>query len=221
MIELRARPVAAPRTGKRPGVYVMLLTVVAVLNLVGLVMVLSASPVLSIRSYGSPWHFFVHQSMWAGLGGVGFMAALRIDYHLWRRLMAPAVALSVLGLVAVLIPGIGVKVSGASRGIGSSSLQLQPSEFAKIALVLFAAHVLDRRGDHRRWAYRAAPVLLMLGLLVGLVILQPDMGTSLVLGAIALGMLFAAGLPLKGLFGLLSVGALGALGMAAVGPYLW
>jgi len=199
----------------------MLLAVVAALNLVGLVMVLSASAVLSIRTYGSPWHYFVHQAMWVGLGAVVFLAALRIDYHHWRRLMAPAMAASILGLIAVLVPGVGVKVSGASRWLGSSSLQLQPSEFAKIALVLFVAHVLDRRGDHRRWAYRAAPVLLMLGLLVGLVMLQPDMGTSMVLASIAVGMLFAAGIPFKGLAGLMSVGAVGALGMAVAAPYRW
>jgi cell division protein FtsW len=211
----------APPKAKRASVYVMLLAVVTALNLVGLVMVLSASAVLSIRNYGTPWHYFIHQLMWVSLGGVAFIGTLRIDYHVWRRFTIPALAVSVVGLVAVLIPGVGVEVSGASRWIGSSSLQLQPSEFAKMALVLFVAHILDRRGDHRRWAYRAAPVLLVLALLVGLVMLQPDMGTSLVLAAIALGMLFAAGLPLRGLVGLVGLGAVGALGMAVAAPYRW
>jgi hypothetical protein len=119
----REQPVISPpRPAKRTGVYVMLLAVVAALNLVGLVMVLSASAVLSIRTYGSPWHYFVHQAMWVGLGAIVFWAALRIDYHRWRRLMAPAMAVSILGLMAVLVPGVGVKVSGASRWLGSSSL---------------------------------------------------------------------------------------------------
>jgi cell division protein FtsW len=152
---------------------------------------------------------------------VVFVLALRVDYHLWRRFMALAVAVSVAGLVAVLVPGLGVKVSGASRWLGSSSLQLQPSEFAKIALVLFAAHVLDRRGDHPRWVYRAAPVLLLLIVLVVLVMLQPDMGTSMVLASIAVGMLFAAGMPIKGLAGLMGLGAVGAFGMAVAAPYRW
>ena len=98
--------------------------------------------------------------------------------------------------VAVLVPGVGVKAYGASRWIGTSSIQLQPSELAKLALILFAADVLDRRGGRTATgSTRPAPVLAMLVALVGLVMLQPDMGTTMVLVVIAVAMLFTAGMP--------------------------
>jgi cell division protein FtsW len=219
LVEDRSRP--AEVKAKRASAYVMLLIVVATLNLVGLVMVLSASAILSISNYGSPWHYFEHQVMWVALGGLAFAFALRFDYHHWRRLVLPALLASFAGLAAVLVPGVGVESSGASRWLGSSSLQIQPSEFAKMALVFFVAHILDRRGDHQRWAYRVSPVMAVLVVMIGLIMLQPDMGTCLVLASIAIGMLFAAGLPLRALVGLGVIGAAGALGMAVAAPYRW
>lgn len=205
----------------RATAYVMLLVVIAALNLVGLVMVMSASAVLSIRNYGSPWHYSERQAMWVALGSVAFLVALRVDYHKWRRLAGLALVASYVGLLAVLVPGVGVTVSGATRWLGTSSVQIQPSEFAKMALVLWVAHILDRRGDHPRWAYRAAPALLVLVTMVGLVMLQPDMGTSMVMTAIVLGVLFCAGLPGRALGAIGVVGVMGGFAMALAAPYRW
>ena len=81
-----ARPVPAPRRSKA---YVGLLAIVATLNLLGLVMVLSASSVVALDDYGSSWYVVMRQAMWLGLGTVACIAVLRIDYHRWRRLAAP------------------------------------------------------------------------------------------------------------------------------------
>jgi cell division protein FtsW len=187
----------------------------------GVVMVMSASSIESLASYGSPWHYFIRQCLWLAVGSAGFALALRVDHRRWQKparlLMFAAIAL----LVAVLVPGVGVRAYGASRWLGASTLQVQPSELAKLALVLFAADVLERRATSRKWIYKSAPVLAVLGALVVLVILQPDMGTTLVLIMIAGAMLFTAGMPGRMLAGLAGLGILGGYVMAKAAPYRW
>jgi cell division protein FtsW len=184
-------------------------------------MVLSASSIVSLSRYGSPWHFFVRQVMWLVVGGAAFLVAFRVDPEKWRKLARPAMVVTLFLLVAVLLPGVGKQANGASRWIGSSSLQIQPSELAKVALILFAADVLDRRAGKRNWQYQAAPVIVVLLLLGLLVMAQPDMGTTMVLVVISAGILWAAGTPLRPLAGLAAAGAALACIFAKAAPYRW
>jgi cell division protein FtsW len=194
---------------------------VAILNLVGLVMVLSASSILSIQTYGSPWHFFERQLIWVAIGTVVLVVVSRVEPGRWRRFARPALILSVLGLLAVLAPGIGRSAGGASRWLGTSSVQIQPSEIAKLTLILFAADVLDRRGDKRDWRYAMVPVLVAAAVIGALVFKQPDMGTTMVLGGITLGMLVTAGLPRKPFFAIMG-GLIASAAVASVAaPYRW
>jgi cell division protein FtsW len=205
----------------RGGTFWLLLCLVSVLCLTGLVMILSSSSILSLHQYGSPWHFFIRQIMWLSVGAAGFVVALRVDYSRWRRIALPLMYASVGLLFAVLLPGIGVKASGASRWLGTSSLQVQPSEIAKLGLVLFAADILDRRAAKGDWKYQMAPVLAVMGILVLLVMAQPDMGTTMVMVLIALSMLFTAGIPTGPMIG--TGGAIAGVGMllAVAAPYRW
>lgn len=199
----------------------MLVLLISVLCLSGLVMVLSASSIVSISSYGTPWHYFLRQWIWLLIGAGGFWAAVRIDHDKWRK-PAPLFMYATLGLLlAVLVPGVGVRAYGASRWIGTSSVQLQPSELAKLALIFFAADVLDRRAGRGKWLYQAGPVLCVLALLVLLVMAQPDMGTTMVLVLIVFAMLWTAGMPARNLSALAGVGVLGAYAMAKAAPYRW
>jgi cell division protein FtsW len=184
-------------------------------------MVLSASSIVSLTSYGTPWHFFIRQWLWLLVGSMGFYAAARVDHTVWRR-PSPLFMYATVGLLfLVLVPGFGMRAYGASRWLGTSSIQIQPSEIAKLAMVLFCADVLDRRAGKRGWGYQVAPVLAVLGLLVVLVMAQPDMGTTLVLVIIAAVMLFTAGLPVRTLAGLGAIGVLGGYVMAKAAPYRW
>src|SRR4029077_15225832 len=140
----------------------------------------SASSIISLHQFGSPWHFFGRQLMWLAIGAAGFGLALRVDHRRWRRWAPVSMYLTIGLLFAVLVPGIGVRASGASRWLGTSSVQVQPSELAKLTLVLFAADILDRRAGRRDWRYRMVPVIAVLALLVLLVMAQPDMGTTMV-----------------------------------------
>ncbi|MGH9119021.1 MAG: putative lipid II flippase FtsW [Acidimicrobiales bacterium] len=175
---------------------VLLLAVIAVLNLVGMVMVLSASSVIALRETGSQWFYFKRELLWVAVGTVVLFVTLRIDYRRWRRFAGPFLGASVVALVLVLFPSIGVTVNGSSRWLDLGAVTVQPSEFAKLALILFVADLLARRGQRlhdTRLTIR--PVLLVFALLAVPILLQPNLGTTVVMAAIVFGMLFTAGVP--------------------------
>jgi cell division protein FtsW len=160
-------------------------------------MILSASSVQSIRQFGSPWYYFERQLLWLCLGTVAFTVAVIVDYRRWRRLGVLAVVATLGLLAAVMAPGLGISAGGSSRWVGLGSWRVQPSEVAKLALVVFAADVLDRRARRiREWRYSMVPVLIAFVLMAALVMMQPDMGTTIVLACIVLAVLYVAGSPL-------------------------
>ncbi len=204
--------VASPRSSTA----ILLVATVAVLNIVGVVMVLSASSVSSLTDYGSPWYFFLRQLMWTVAGVVAFVFAIRFDYHHWQRLVRPLLILSVVLLLLVLVPGVGIYVSGARRWIGYGAFRIQPSEIAKLALLIYTADIVSRRAKELHdWRRVLRPVVLVLLLFAALVMKQPDLGTTLVMAFLVLAMLVAGGVRAKHLF---IVGGMGAL---LVGALAW
>jgi cell division protein FtsW len=168
----------------RPPNYLLLVGTVAVLNVVGGVMVLSASSVSSLTDYGSAWYFFERQVLWIAVAAAAFMVTARIDYHAWRKCVRPLLVVSMVLLVAVLIPGIGVEVAGSRRWLGTGVLRFQPTEIAKLALLLYAADVLTRRArDLHDWRRVLRPVLIVLG---GICVLGLIAFTVLVVGGVRL-----------------------------------
>jgi cell division protein FtsW len=217
------RILADPRRRRRwADCDLVLIALMTVLCLIGLVMVLSASSVQSLRQYGSPWYYFEHQALWLAFGTGAFLVAYRVDYHRWRRLGVAAVIVAMVLMTAVLVSTAQVTGGGSARWIGVGSWRLQPSELAKLALVLFAADVLDRRsarvGD---WRYCMMPVLLAFVGMAVLVMLQPDMGTTMILACIFLSCLFVAGVSLRPLSVVMVSGLLAALAAAKMAPYRW
>lgn len=180
--------------------YLLLVATVAVLCVAGLVMVLSASAVDSLRSFGTPWTYFERQAAYLCMGGIAFFVAQGTRISFWQRMARPLVLLSGASLLAVLVAGR--SAGGASRWLGTGSLQFQPSELAKLALILFAADVLARREGKRDWRYRATPVVIALGVFAVLIIKQPDMGTTVVLCCAVAAVLFVAGMPFFPMLGL-------------------
>jgi cell division protein FtsW len=184
----------------------ILLGVVALLCLIGLVMVGSASSVISISDYGTPWAILIREAMWMAIGAVALGAAIRIDYRKLRRL-SPVLLLVTFGLLlVVMVPGIGLHVDGSSRWIGFGQFRLQPSELMKLALTIFAADFITRRLDENATDRRImGPVLLVTAAAGVLILAQPDMGTAMVIGCIALAILFASGVRLGPVFKVLGV----------------
>ena len=203
----------------RPPAFIVLCATVAVLNIVGLVMILSASSVAALSNYGSSWYFFDRQLLWAAIGVVAFVVAARVDYHLWRKLGPWLLALAFAACTVVLVPGIGIYVDGSRRWLGAGFLRMQPSELAKLALLVCAAEILARRADrlddYRSWS----PVLAILGVLGLLVMKEPDLDSTIVLALIAFAMLIVAGVRTKHLLQLGAAGVLAATVLAYAAPY--
>jgi cell division protein FtsW len=191
----------------------MLLVCTALLSTIGLVMVLSASSVDSYSETGSVFGIFKKQLMWLVIGLPVFWLGVRLKPATYRRLATPALIVATLGLLAVLVPGVGVMVYGARRWIDIGPLQLQPSEPAKLALVLWGANLLTRRhkllGD---WRHMLLPLLPVAAVLGALVMLEPDLGTTLCFMLILFGLLWTVGAPARLFAGLAAV----AVSMVAV-----
>ena len=190
--------------GRRTPPFLALFATTMVLTALGAVMVLSASAAESIADTDSAWSLFRRQLVWVALGTVAMLVTMRIDYRRLRVLAAPAVLVSVLLLLAVELPGIGLSANGATRWVAFGGLRMQPSEFVKFALILFIAELLSRPGRSMdKPAITVRPIMFVTGLVVVLLIAQPHLGAILVIGAIVGTMLFLAGAPLGqlGLFG--------------------
>ncbi len=187
----------------------LLLTILA-LNTFGLVMVFSAS-VGSDRSYA------LRHAVWLGLGTLVAVITTALDYRIWRRLAVPALIATIGLMTAVLIPGIGEARLGAQRWIDLGPFSFQPSELAKFSLTLYLASWLAGKGDRiRQFGHGVIPFVMLLGALVGLTMLQPDLGTSIVLVVIGFTMFFAAGAAMSH-FALLGASGLAAALVMALG----
>ncbi|MFP5316955.1 MAG: putative lipid II flippase FtsW [Acidimicrobiia bacterium] len=205
---------------KRRGRPALILLVVGLLCLLGLMMVLSASSVEALHSYGGAWMFFQRQVLWVALGAVAMVLAARVDYHRWRPLVRPLLFTTVALLVLVLLPGMGITVGGSTRWLGLGPLRVQPSELAKLALLLFSADLLARRADrvHEPGAI-LRPLLLVTCAQGALIMLQPDMGTTITMTVIALTVVFVGGLPLGRMAALLGGTAVVGLGVGMLEGY--
>jgi cell division protein FtsW len=180
---------------------------VVVLSLLGSVMILSASSVAALDG-GSAFGVFFRQCAWMVIGFGALFVGARIDYHRWASMVPVLVLGTIALLVLVLVPGVGINVNGAQRWIGAGSLQLQPAEPAKFAVIAFVAALVARERDRvhdLRVVLR--PTLVVLGVFVVLLMLQPNLGTTAVLCSIVGFMLLWAGVPLRVL------GVLGSAGL--------
>lgn len=182
-----------PSLPRRTSYDLVLVVVVLALTLVGIAMVYSASGIKALDALDDPRYFLGWQSVWAAIGLVGMIAATRVDYHRYRVFALPLLAVAIALLVAVLIPSIGTNVNGASRWLRVGPVGLQPAELAKLALILYLSFWLGARRDRIGQGGTAIGFVISAGLVVGLVFAEPDLGTTIVIGAIALVMFFAAG----------------------------
>jgi len=160
----------------------------------GVVMVYSASSVMAAKRYHDGFYFLKRQGLFAIVGFTIMLVTMHINYHTWKQLAVPALLLCLVLLGIVLIPGLGGKAGGSSRWIKLPGFNLQPSEMAKMALIMYMAYSLDKKQDKvKTLATGFIPYMIVLMFLIGLLVLQPDLGGALTLAAVAMIMLFAAG----------------------------
>lgn len=167
------------------------------------VMVYSASAVLALNRFNQPYFFLIKQGMWAALGLAAMSIAMRFDYKNYRE---PSFIWLSLGVVAVALVAVlfSAPINGSSRWFGVGGIGIQPSELAKLSAIFFIAAILERRMDRiDEISYAVAPIGLVVAALVGLILLEPDLGTSMTLVMIAAMMVFAAGLSYRYIAGVL------------------
>lgn len=199
---------------RKPSTYYWLLVVTIALLLFGSVMIFSASSVMAFSREGDSYYYLKRQLLWAvvGLGSMGLLS--KIDYQRLRKSARAGIFLSIILLVLVLIPGIGRTAGGANRWIEIGSFSFQPSEFAKLAVILYVADVLARKKHEiKDLGQIAAPLSPLLFVLV-LIFMQPHFGNTFLICETAFMMIFLAGANLVHILGIGAVG--GFLAFAAV-----
>src|SRR3954470_23138828 len=183
----------------------LLFTAMLLLVCASIVMVYSASAVIAMERYHQPNLFLFKQATWVLLGLAVMPIVMRIDYRNYRQ---PLVIWTALGVVVFALIGVlfGPRINGARRWFGVAGVGVQPSELAKIAVIFFVAAILERRMERiDELKYSLLPIAVVVGGVVGLVLLQPDLGTALSIVIIASAMVFAAGINYRYIVGLLLV----------------
>jgi cell division protein FtsW len=182
----------APIKPSEMGVDRVLVGAVLALCAFGVVMVFSSGAVFAAKKYGDSTYFLKRELIFAILGLGAMSLGTRIDYSIYRRLVYPLLGVSILLLVAVL--KLGSRAGGAIRWFRLGPLSFQPGELAKLALCVYLAYLLARKAEKVRvFSVGFLPPLLVTGLMMGLLLKQPDLGTAVIFGVVALGLLFIAG----------------------------
>ena len=201
--------------------YYLVLVSTGLLLAIGLVMVLSASSVRSFSTYGSPYAIAVKQGIFIVIGLPALWLASRLPARVWRSVGTPLLLAAVVLLVLVLVPGIGRDVSGARRWIPlPGGFNIQPSELAKLGLAIWGADLLVRKRKLlREWKHLLVPLVPVVGLLCVLALLEPDMGTTIVIASVLVALLWVVGAPARIFAGLVSIFLLFGAVLAVAEPY--
>jgi len=210
---VQVREPRAPEVlGPTPGIYYWIGLTVAAFVMLGLVMVLSATSAREIASSDTPYDIFLRQSMWAGIGLLGLLVALRVPYHRWRALVIPGAVLAAGAMMLPFVPGLGATVNDANSWVRFGSFGFQPSELLKLASIAFLAdHFTRHQHDLHLPRHGAIPLALVTFGTAGAAFAQGDLGGAIVLTAVSLAVALIAGVPFRHVGTITMVGATCAL----------
>ncbi len=179
---------------RRTHIDYVLLAVTAALVMIGIVMVYSSSGVMALERMGDEYYFLKKEVIFAAAGFLLMIVAAKLPYVWWRRLVYPILGLALIALVLSFIPGLRAAAGGASRWIRLGPITFQPSEFAKLALVIFLAYSLEKKSSRiKSFGVGFLPHVAVAGLLIILVLAQKDLGAAFMLSVIVMLMMFVAG----------------------------
>lgn len=208
----RLRPLVLQKQKKQVDYLIIILAIV--FSLFGILMIFESSNVMAFYSFGNKYHF-VKDHLFFFLSGIAASFLISyIPYKKYYYLSLPLLLLTIVFLVAVFIPGLGVKALGANRWLKLGFFRLQPSELAKLSLVVYLSAWFSTKEKGR-----LIPFVLLFSLIVGLVVLQPDLGTGVILISIALILYFLSGAPFFHFLILIPFLILTVLALAITSPY--
>lgn len=165
---------------------------------IGIVMVYSASSALALKNFGSDYFFLKKQAIFTFAGVVTLVVCRHFPYRLYRPLAYPLLVVAIIFLIAVLIPQLGVSAGGATRWLRIGRLSFQPSELARMAMVIYLAYSLEKKGENLKdFTVGFLPHIFIAVVLCGLIIQQPDFGSAVILSVITGLMMFIGGVRIK------------------------
>lgn len=197
-----------------------LIIAVVGLLIIGLTMVASSSIVISTKHYHQPFHFLIRQVSYLGVGLMLAIVVVRIDSDFWNKYSVQLLLLCLFLLCVVLIPGIGKVVNGSRRWLSAGPIGIQVSELTKIGMIVYVSGYLVRQGDtlHENvWGFLKP--MLMLGVVVFLLLLEPDFGAAVVITSTVMAMLFLVGVRLRYYLVLAVLVAISLIVLAVSSPY--
>ncbi|MCR4337951.1 MAG: putative lipid II flippase FtsW [Candidatus Omnitrophica bacterium] len=197
-------------------------TIVSFLIFVGIVMIYSSTGIYALQEMGDKLYFLKRHLIFLSLGLLLTLGVMMIDYRILQKLSKPILFVAVILLILVLIPGIGQYINGARRWFKMGPFNFQPSEFAKLAMVIYAADFLARKQSKvKSFFHGFLPLMTVVGVVCALILKQPDLGSSFLIGVVVLTMLFVAGVELKylGFLGFMTLPAFFVLIVNV--PYRW
>lgn len=199
---------------------IWLLAAIILILTIGLMMVYSASAVLAFHEFGDKFYFLKRQAIFAGLGLLSMFFMMRVNYSVWKKWAPTLLIICFVLLVLVLIPGIGVVRGGARSWLGISSFGIQPSEFMKLAMIIFLAKWLSTEQQKiTQFTKGLLPPLGLVFLAFGIIMLQPDLGTGAVMVGASMILIYTVGARMKHLGALALVGVLGFVALIIAAPY--
>lgn len=209
---------AVPATKHRPD-FALLLSII-ILILIGTVLISSAAVVVSKQLTGDPNAQFVKHLWSLGAGAILMGVAYKLDYSVWRKLAPYMILGALFMMILIFVPGIGFSSGGANRWINLGFTHFSPTEFFKLALIVYLAAWLEKRGKNvGSFLYSALPFWAILGISIGLIIAQPDMGTMMVVAATAFAMYFVAGASISHIAAMVGMGIAGITFLIKTEPY--
>ena len=199
---------------------IILLISVLIISVFGLIMITSSSYIWAEYKFADPLKYFKHQALFLIISIILMVIVSKIDYHIYFKKSNTLLIVSLVLLILVLIPGIGSVRNGSRSWFGIGSFGIQPSEFSKLILIIFTSKYLCKNDKSlKNIKCGVLPILGLTILVFGLIMLQPDFGTGVVLVMIIIGMLFVAGVDFKFFLKIGVVGVIGIVLLIAVAPY--
>ena len=193
---------------------------VVILMLFGVLMIYSSSSIWSVYKFGNSFHYVIYQGFFVIIGIILMIILSKIDYHLYYKLSTKLLIISLVLLILVLIPGIGIIRNGSRSWFGIGGFGIQPSEFAKLSLIIFTAKYLEKSDKYmKEYARGVLPILAILMLIFGLIMLEPDFGTGMIIVVSIIALLFIAGVNMKFFLILGGLGIIGIIILIIIAPY--